>query len=116
MSNIFERLEERATGMRMPRSMRRPVTIEVDSEKTGEVRHYMLDANEEYELTCKVRVTFWANSAQRFQERRFAERALSSFLYRDVLEVLGRIEHAVSDGDANDALRLCGELREAIAP
>ena len=102
--------------MRMPVSMRRPVTIEVDSQKTGNTKPYTLDANEEYELTCKVRATFWANQAQRHQARRYAEHALASLLYQDVLEVVARIEHAISDGDANDALRWCGELRERIHP
>jgi hypothetical protein len=115
VTDIFARLEERATGMRMPISMRKPATVEVESKKTGNVRPYTLDANEEYELTCTVRATFWANQAQHGQERRYAERALATLLYRDVLEVLARIEHAVSDGDANDALRWCGELRERIS-
>lgn len=114
--NILERLEERATGLRMASSMRQPVAMTIECEKTGNVRPHTLDANEEYELTCKVRATFWANRAQRQDGRRYAERALASILYRDVIEVLSSIEHAISDGDAREALRWCGELRNRIQP
>jgi hypothetical protein len=114
--NIFERLEERATGLRMASSMRQPVAVATECEKTGNVRPHTLDANEEYELTCKVRATFWANRVQRDDGRRYAERALAAILYRDVIEALASIEHAISDGDARDALRLCGELRSRIQP
>jgi hypothetical protein len=92
------------------------VTVTTECEKTGNVRPHTLDANEEYELTCKVRATFWANRAQRDDGRRYAERALAGILYRDVIELLSGIEHAISDGDARDALQLCGELRNRIQP
>jgi hypothetical protein len=41
---------------------------------------------------------------------------LAAILYRDVIEVLASIEHAISDGDARDALRLCAELRSRVQP
>jgi hypothetical protein len=114
--SIFQKLEERATGLRMASSMRQPVAVQLECEKTGNYRPHTLDANEEYELTCKVRATFWANRAQRDDGRRYAERALAEILYRDVIEALARIEHAISDGEALDALRLCSQLRKRIQP
>jgi hypothetical protein len=110
---IFDKLEEKATGMR-GRGFRRPIIAEAATRETGNVLPYQLDSNREYELIAKVGVTFWANDAQYESARRIAEKHLAAVLYGDFLSLIDECAHAVSDGDEGDALAACCKMRDMI--
>ena len=114
---IFDKLIERATGMRRRNEfLRQPLAVDMREEATGKVRDYTADSNEEFALTAAVTVTYWANKAQRPDARRHAEHVLASFLYRDVLAGLSEVRHAIFDGAANEALAKIAELEERLKP
>lgn len=115
--SIFDKLIDRATGMRRRNSFfRQPVEVEIRDEPTGKIRPYVMDSNEEFTITAAVTVSYWANQAQRTDARRNAEHVLASFLYRDVLAGLSEVRHAIFDGDANDALAKIAELEGRLHP
>lgn len=115
LTNFLCNLRERATGMCRPEEfMRKPAVFELDEHKTGEIRPYTPDRNEEYELTLTVGVRYWANKAQRSDARRNAESVLAHTLYKDVLAELSQIRHAVWDGDQSAALTRIAALEQGL--
>ncbi len=105
MSTVFDNLTERATGMQGRDDFRGgPVTVSYADDKTGQVRDYTLDRNEQYALTAILTVTYWANRAQRADARKIAEKTLASLLYADLLRDVALVRHAISDGDAARAM------------
>lgn len=113
--SVFDNLEDRLTGMKRLNDFGSPVVaLAIEERRTGKIRDYTLDANTEHELSAKLSVRFWANSAQINEARKVAERSLAHLLYADVLAKLQMIEHAISDGDQNAAFDWCGKLRSSI--
>lgn len=113
--SVFEKLEERATGMCRPDEFeRKPVSIEFECVETGDTRPSTYTRQFEHELRLRLFARFWCNKAQFVDERQHAERVLANLLYRDVLEALDGIAHAVSDGDRRAALNRCAELRSSL--
>ncbi len=113
--SLFSKLHERATGMRSVRGIREPMRAMIEEGATGNSRP-TIDASHEYELLLTLRATYWANTAQIGTARKVAEGALASLLYHDVLDYLQRVEHAISDGNAEDAIHWCGAIRACCAP
>lgn len=115
MSDVFNRLMEKATGMCRGGNMwGQPVSLELRRRETGEIRPDTLDRNVEHELSAYIVVRFWANRAQLSQAREVAERTLANLLYHDVLGKLSEIEHAVMDSDGRRAYQVCGEIRAML--
>jgi hypothetical protein len=112
--NVIDNLSERATGMRSHGGLRRPLIMEITERPTGKVPVPSWSPREEYELTAKIGVTFWANAAQYEGARREAEKHLTTVLYADFLRLVDKCAHAISDGDEGDALTACGEMRAMI--
>ena len=110
---ILGRLQAKQTGMRRYDEFREPV-LSVDCGKTGEVRPYTRDANEEWHLTGTVRVTFWANKAQFSDAIKVAEKALIARLYADVLAELPELRLAISNGDRRSASAVLDRIEATI--
>ena len=108
--SIFDKLQERATGMRTPR--REPFSVTM--QECAISHRPVIDANTEYELQATVRITYWANDAQRTHARRIAEKSLAAFLYGDFLALVSQCEHAISDGDDAAAISACSAMRDKI--
>jgi hypothetical protein len=73
--------------------------VQIMAGDTGNIRDYTPDRNQEWFLEATVRVTFWANRAQRASAEEVARCALMHGLYSDVLAELAFLGQAVSDGD-----------------
>jgi hypothetical protein len=114
--SILNRLVERATKVRRMSQWREPLEVSVATAAKGAValpgRSYQW--TEEYELQATIATRFWCNRAQYSSARRTAERALVHMLYQDVLINLSRLELAISNGDREEAIHWCGEIRNAI--
>ena len=114
MKGIIESLIERRTGFRGRDGMAADPMVEISLEKTGRVRDYTPDSNEEYALTAYFRVLFWANQAQRSGARVIAERTLRHQLFAPLLAELSEAESAASDGDRIRVLEAVSRLRKQI--
>jgi|SRR5688572_3639128 len=111
---ILDKLQERPTYAQRASDFGRSVVAEMDCQPTGRGRQHTPDANEEFELSAKIAVTFWANNAQRANARRIAERVLLQRLYGDTLALLGEAEKAVFDGDAKAVLCIINTIRSKL--
>lgn len=110
---IFEQLRAERTGMRRQDEFREDV-LTVDYGKTGEIRPYTLNANEEWHLTGTLRVTFWANKAQFDDAIKIAERAMIARLFGDVLAELPELRLAISNGDRRGCLSVCDRIEAKL--
>lgn len=111
---ILDKLQERPTYARRASGFDRPAVTEMDCRPTGDVRLYTIDVNEEYELSAKIAIKFWANPAQHTHARRVAEKVLLQRLYGDTLALLGEAEKAVCDGDAKAVLCIIDTIRSNL--
>lgn len=110
---ILQQLQAERTGtQRMDDFREPPFTVECGT--TGKIRPDTLDANEEWHLTARVGVTFWANKAQFHDAMKVAERALIARLYEDVLAELPELRLALSDGNRRAALEICGRIESKL--
>lgn len=108
--NVLDKLRERAMGVYRTSDWIRPIKVEQAERLTGETRPGTLDKNEQYELDLTIRVQYWANTVQRAQCRKIAERHLANMLYRDVIAGLHQVESAIAEGEQLIALKLCSAL------
>lgn len=109
--SILDKLSEAPTHMRRTSDFGAPPITEIDCKPTGEIRPYQLHANEEFELSAKLAVRFWANPVERAAARRIAERVLLQRLYGDTLALLSEVEKAVYDGDAAAVIGVINKIR-----
>ena len=113
MSKLSENLEvRRGSRVRPDDFARNLVTYCLDT--TGNVRDWTPDANQEWFLEAKVRVTFWANQAQIRDAEKIAYRALMTSLYSEVLAELAYLRLSVSDGDKDECYRILGRIDNTI--
>ena len=113
MSKLSENLEVRRGPLVCPDDFARNlVTYCLDT--TGNVRDWTPDANQEWFLEAKVRVTFWANQAQVRDAEKIAYRALMAGLYSDVLAELAYLRKAISDSDKSECYRLLDYIDDVL--
>lgn len=67
-----------------------------------------------YRLEGRVACTFWANAAQFKQAERRARKMLMYHLYKDALDVLHSIELAAAEGDIEQVLLSCEDMRDVF--
>ena len=115
MTNIFSKLETRATGMCKPSEFdRKPVSVELECADTGTARPGAFVQDWEHELRLRLSTRFWCNQAQYSDALKHASRTIAHLLYDDVFVALDGIAHAISDGDRRAALERIAELRGAL--
>lgn len=110
---IINRMRMDKTGMRRRDEFCEP-PFTMEFEKTGERKEYVLDANEEWCLSAKIAVLFWANSVQVNDAVKIAERALLNRLYGETLGYLAELRLAISNGDRNTANSICGIIEQQL--
>lgn len=113
--SIFDKVGCHTTGMRAIDGIR-PTEVDLKRAKTGNVRDYTADQNEEYVLRLTVSQNFWANPAQRSDVERYAMQELAAFLYQDVLREVPRILLAIESGDRRGAIEGCLRIKEVTQP
>lgn len=111
---ILEELHEERLG-RWGRDEFAEPFAQFEMEKTGRGRDFTLDKNEEFALTAKVQVLFWANQAQLPEARKVARRHLAALLYKNVHKHISELELAISNGDRMEAMKVVCELRKSIS-
>lgn len=84
------------------------------SGKTGEVRDFTFDQNEEWFLRANVEMRFWANTAQYHEAERIARRGLMRHLYSDVLLEIAQLKSAVSDGDRMKCFAIIDRIESTL--
>ncbi len=107
-------LHARKGHMKRDDEFGRESVLEISDGRTGEVKPYSLDANEEWFLEAKVSITFWANRAQYSHAREIAERALKARLYEGVLMELHNARLAVSNGDRREAYAALDRMHRIV--
>ena len=112
--DILNRLEATRTGMRGRNEFNQTPFLKIETGKTGKVKPYTLDANEEWHLTAKLTVTFWANQAQFERASDTAERALVSRLYADVLGEVNELRLQISNGDQLACMEICDRIESKL--
>ena len=111
---ILQDLMAEKTGRRRIDDFRDP-PFTVEYGKTGNINDPQnLATNEEWHLTAKVRVTFWANKAQFHDAMKIAERALIARLYEDIIIELPELRLALSDGNRRAALEIFGRIESKL--
>ena len=93
-----------------------PLDAKMVLRKTGEVKPYQMDSNEEYVISLKVAVSFWANTAQRSSHAESAEKVLANELFHPIPHLLDRICKATMDNDQEEVFKLVNMIREEVAP
>jgi len=111
--SILTELVTQNTGLRRFDTFKKPL-LTLDCDETGNYRYHTIDANTEFLLKGTLCVPFWANSAQYNTARKAAVEVLVSRLYAEVFAILPELRLAISDGDREAALKLCGELEAEI--
>lgn len=110
--SIFDKAEIASTGMKYYDRIR-PVAVEVEWSKTGEVRQHQLSQNEEYELVLMIRQNFWANRAQRADAAKYARHSMARFLFQDVVRELSHLRLCITSGDRNGAMKTVDRIQKA---
>lgn len=112
---VLTRLESIGTGIRGVDDFRSQTPFfEIEMGETGKWKPNTLDANEEWHLTAKLTVTFWANRAQLDRARETAERALVHRLYADTLGDLAELRLAISNGDRSASMAVCDRIESKL--
>jgi hypothetical protein len=86
----------------------------VHCKKTGEIKDYTSDKNEEYVITLALRVNFWANQAQYNEARQFAEKVLVAKLYHEILGDLSELRLQISNGHRYEAMKICNSIESKL--
>lgn len=110
---ILEQLRTERTGVLRPDEFREGV-LTADYGKTGEVKPYTLDANEEWYLTGTLRVKFWANKVQFDDALKIAEKVMIARLYGDILAELPELRLAINSGDRRDCFNVCDRIEAKL--
>jgi len=111
---LLEKLRAEATGQRRVDEFREPM-FSVESHKTDRIDWNGLATREEWVLTGKIHVIFWANSDEYGHARKRAEEVLLSTLYEDVMRELPRLKMAISDGDRAAAFSAVSRIQDALS-
>ena len=114
--SIFDKLIESATGVRHRVGFeRQPLTLALEESGPRPVEYYTAD---EYAMQLRVTATYRVDNrtgqgGQR-RARDTAMQVLRHTLYADLLLLQSQLMHALSDGDKDEAVRLCCQLRKEI--
>ncbi len=109
MNPIFQKIEDRLTGMRRADYWAsQPAVLDYAVEETGRIREHQQQS--EHVLQLRLAVTYWANPAQERDARRATEHVLLHALYADILQPLAALRRACTSGTREEALALCGEI------
>jgi len=92
-----------------------PEAFDLLLERTGEVRDYTPDRNQEWELRASLTVRFWANTSQVRESTKVARRVLASRIYSDVLAEFPRLRLALFSDDREEALACMDRIDRFMA-
>lgn len=84
---------------------------------TGEIGRWdraSFCAQDQYELSLKATVRYWANNAERDTARDVATRCLVHLVYKDMHPLIHELEMAVSDGNREACRRILAEMRKEM--
>jgi hypothetical protein len=113
---LLDKCREERTGMRVPLRINR-TAFDMQTEKTGKIRDYTADSNEEYAITLKIQQNFWANKAQLHGGAwKYAVEALAYTLYEDVYRELPHLKACICSGDEAGAMEAVSRIEQAMKP
>jgi hypothetical protein len=108
-------LHDRRTGQLAIDDFRPPAVIDVSDKKTGaDDGGRGFATREEYELTARLRVVYWANRAEHQTARQHAEKVLLHRLYEPVLKEIAELRKTIYDRDPHAAIAVCERIEKAL--
>ena len=92
---------------------RRPVEVEIDFYKVQDQPQYLGSDyfQTKYRLQSTAVTEFWSNPAQLEQKRAQAEKAVKSYMYKDMIYLVDMI---LTETQSEDVARLAMELRDKM--
>lgn len=112
--SILDHIQQRATGMYGKSDFGASPITEMRCEPTGNMRDGGFSTSEEYELSAKIAIRFWANKAQHREARKVAEQALLNRLYGETLALVNEAKKAVFDGDAAATIAVLNKINDSL--
>jgi len=85
--------------------------------ETKELTDYSIERNpfqRKYRLQLRLHQEFWATDAELSHAKDIAKKAISEFLFKDILRGLTKIEQAISNSNKNAAYASITDLRKFI--